>query len=189
MLGLRALSAPSQGSKAGKGGNNKKKGKGKGKSGSSCNQAVQRISITLRSCLSIVEVTSMSVSKKKKKKSFANPFKKGTCKNGHSCTFAHICVGCGRSKPFVERRCLTSKILRISEKVAEDSLPSSVSSAVPLVKPESGPKRVLLLASETVFESEARAALENQPRIKESSVCFELMYLDLTPVIDFFAVL
>ena len=79
--------------------------------------------------------------------------------------------------------------MRISEKVAEDPLPLSVSSAVPLVKPDSGSKRVLLLASETVLESKARAALDNQQRTRESSLLLELVYLDLTSILDFLAVL
>ena len=37
---------------------------------------------------------------------------------------------------------------------------------------------MLLLASETVCESEARAALENRQRGRESSTSFELVYLD-----------
>ena len=57
------------------------------------------------------------------------------------------------------------------------------------MKPDSGSKRVLLLASETVFESEARAALENQQRARESSVLLELVYSDLTSILDFLAVL
>ena len=65
----------------------------------------------------------------------------------------------------------------------------SASAAVPLVKPESGLKRVLLLASEAVFESEVRKALERQLRQEKCSTCFELVYLDLTSLIDFLAVL
>ena len=40
----------------------------------------------------------------------------------------------------------------------------SASSVVPVVKPDIRSQRVLLLASETVFESEARPALENRRR-------------------------
>ena len=65
----------------------------------------------------------------------------------------------------------------------EDSLPLSVSSVVLLVKPDMCSKRVLLLASETVFELEARAVLEDRRRGRESSFSFEL---DLTLCNNFF---
>ena len=49
-----------------------------------------------------------------------------------------------------------------------------------LVTPESGSKRVLLLASETALELEVRAALQNLQRDGESSIFFGLVYLDPT---------
>ena len=80
-------------------------------------------------------------------------------------------------------------VKRSSEQVAGDSLLLSASWGVPLVKPDIRSQRVLLLASETVFESEARAALENRQRGRESSASFELVCLDFTLCNDFFAVL
>ena len=72
-----------------------------------------------------------------------------------------------------------SRELRLSaEKVSEDSLPSAVSPAVPYLKPSNGTRRVLLLASESIFESEAKTASQNQQRVGESSVFFDLVYVD-----------
>ena len=53
-----------------------------------------------------------------------------------ACRLAHICVGCGGEKPYDECRCLVNKLnknssMRLSEQVAEDSLPLSASSVVP----------------------------------------------------------
>ena len=57
-----------------------------------------------------------------------------------------------------------------------------------MVKPEIEPKRVLLLAS-AVFESEVRAAFERQHQSNDLPLFFDLVYLDLTSNMDFFAVL
>ena len=54
--------------------------------------------------------------------------------------------------------------------------------------PESGTKRVVLLTSETALELEIRAVLQNQQRDGESSLFFELVYLDPTHA-DFLSVL
>ena len=43
---------------------------------------------------------------------------------------------------------------------------------------------MLLLASAAVFESEVREALDRQHRLGGCSTCFEVVYLDLTSVID-----
>ena len=48
-------------------------------------------------------------------------------------------------------------------------------------------KRVLLLASETALESEVRAALQNQQRDGESSLLFDLVYVDPALIDDFFS--
>ena len=49
-----------------------------------------------------------------------------------------------------------------------------------LQKPEIVPKRVLLLASEAIFESEVREALERQLQSRGSCTCVDQVYLDLT---------
>ena len=70
------------------------------------------------------------------------------------CKFAHICIGCGGSKPHDDCMCLSSKIPWVTsfpsaEKVKEDSLPSVVSP---------GSRRVFLLASEIIFESDSKGS-------------------------------
>ena len=62
---------------------------------------------------------------------------------------------------------------------------SAIPLVVPSVKPESGPKRVLLLASEAVFESEVRAALEREHQSGELPLFFDLVYLDFASDLDF----
>ena len=54
------------------------------------------------------------------------------------------------------------------------------------MKPEIGPKRVLLLATEAVFESEVMEALERQLQSERSATCVDLVYLDPTSPTDFF---
>ena len=79
-------------------------------------------------------------------------------------------------------------MLQTTEKNTEVASLFAVPPVVPLVKPEIELKRVLLLASEAVFESEVRAALERQHQSGEP-LFFDLVYLDLTSDLDFFAVL
>ena len=65
----------------------------------------------------------------------------------------------------------------------------SGSSVSPMVTPKSCTTRVLLLASESSLEVEVRAALQAQIREDDSSTFFELVYLDITLIADFFSIL
>ena len=60
---------------------------------------------------------------------------------------------------------------------------------IPCVKPSSAVRRVLLLASDSAFESEVREALESQQRGRDPPLFLQLVYLDLTHCVDFLAVL
>ena len=57
------------------------------------------------------------------------------------------------------------------------------------MKPEIAPKRVLLLATEAVFESEVREALKRQLQSERSATCIDLVYFDPTSLTDFLTVL
>ena len=94
MLALPAPSAPAQGSKVGTGGNNKKKGKGKGKSGSSSSAPSGTKDFNYMTKLPVDFRSNFRERFHKQELCYA--FQKGTCRNGHNCKFAHICVGCGR---------------------------------------------------------------------------------------------
>ena len=63
-----------------------------------------------------------------------------------------------------------------------------VSPVTPIVKPEGGQRRVLLLTSETALEAEVRDALRTRQQDGESFF-FELTYLDPALLFDFLAVL
>ena len=54
-----------------------------------------------------------------------------------------------------------------------------------MVNPEIEPKRVLLLTSDAIFESEVRAALEGQHQSRQFPLFFDMVYLDLTSDLDF----
>ena len=77
----------------------------------------------------------------------------------------------------------------LAEKPTDATSLSAVPPVLPSVKTEIEPKRVLLLASEAVFESEVRAALERQHRSGQLPLFFDLVYLDLTSDLDFCSVL
>ena len=64
-----------------------------------------------------------------------------------------------------------------------------VSPVTPIVKPEGGQRRVLLLTSETALEAEVRDALRIRLHEGDSAVFFELTYLDPALLLDFLAVL
>ena len=68
----------------------------------------------------------------------------------------------------------------------EDCPTLSGSSVSPMVIQKSCTTRVLLLASEPSFEVEVRAALQAQMRDDDSSTFFELVYLDITLIADFY---
>ena len=76
----------------------------------------------------------------------------------------------------------------ISLKVTGETLPSAGPVPIPCVKPDSSVRRVLLLASDSAFESEVREALDSATRTRASSY-FQFVYLDLTQCDDFLAVL
>ena len=59
----------------------------------------------------------------------------------------------------------------------------------PCVKPSSTVRRVLLLASDSAFESEVREALETQQQGRVPPLFFKLVYLDLTHCNDFLVIL
>ena len=61
----------------------------------------------------------------------------------------------------------------------------SVSPATPIVKPDGGQRRVLLLTSETALEAEVRDALRIRQQEMESGVFLELTYLDPAFLSDF----
>ena len=83
------------------------KSKGKGKSGSSSKAPsttkdfayLMNLPVNFRS----------SFHERFHKREICFPFQNGTCENGTSCKFAHICVSCGGFKPYDECKCLTNK--------------------------------------------------------------------------------
>ena len=64
-----------------------------------------------------------------------------------------------------------------------------VSPVTPIVKPEGGQRRVLLLTSETALEAEVRDALRIRQQEREPGLFFELTYLDPALLFDFLEVL
>ena len=60
------------------------------------------------------------------------------------------------------------------------------SSVSPTVTPKSCTSRVLLLESESSFQVEVRDALQAQLRADDPSIFFELVYLDITLLADFY---
>ena len=89
MLALPASSAPAQGQKGGRRGNNKRKSKGKGKGGSSSSTPS-----TTKDFAYLMPVNFRSnIHERFHKREICYPFQKVTCKNGTSCKFSHICVG------------------------------------------------------------------------------------------------
>ena len=67
--------------------------------------------------------------------------------------------------------------------------PMPVTPVTPIVKPEGGQSRVLLLTSETALEAEVRDALRTRQQDGESALFFEFTYLDPALLFDFLAVL
>ena len=61
-----------------------------------------------------------------------------------------------------------------------------VSPVIPIVKPKGGPRRVLLLTSETALEAEVQDALRTRHQEREPGFFFELTYLDPALLFDFF---
>ena len=59
-----------------------------------------------------------------------------------------------------------------TEKVTGETLPSAGPVPIPCVKPDSPVRHVLLLASDSAFESEVREALEMQQRGREPPLFF-----------------
>ena len=64
-----------------------------------------------------------------------------------------------------------------------------VSPVTPIVKPEGGQRRVLLLTSETALEAEVRDALRIRQQEREPGLFFELTYVDPALLFVFLAVL
>ena len=64
-----------------------------------------------------------------------------------------------------------------------------VSPVTPIVKPEGGQRRVLLLTSETALEAEVRDALRIRQQEREPGLFFEFTYMDPISISDFLAVL
>ena len=107
MLALSASSEPAQGQKGGRRNNNKKRSKGKRKGASS--SSTPSTAKDFAYLMSLPAAFRSNFHEKFHKREICFPFQKRTCKNGASCKFAHICVGCGCSKPYDECRCLTNK--------------------------------------------------------------------------------
>ena len=101
-LALPAPSAPARGSKGGKGGKNqKKRSKGQGKVGSGTKNFEYLMKLPVEFGENFHE--------RFHKKEICFNFQKKSCSHGN-CKWAHICVGCGGSKPYDECQCLSGKV-------------------------------------------------------------------------------
>ena len=60
-----------------------------------------------------------------------------------------------------------------------------VSPVIPIVMPKGGPRRVLLLTSETALEAEVQDALRIRQQEREPGLFFELTYVDPALLFDF----
>ena len=99
-LALPAPSGSSKGSKGGKGGKNqRKRSKGTGSSAPRTFEYLMKLPVAFRE----------NFHERFHKKEICFNFQKKTCTH-ESCKWAHICVGCGGSKPYDECLCLSGKV-------------------------------------------------------------------------------
>ena len=99
-LALPAPSGSSKGSKGGKGGKNqRKRSKGTGSSAPRTFEYLMKLPVAFRE----------NFHERFHKKEICFNFQKKTCTH-ENCKWAHICVGCGGSKPYDECLCLSGKV-------------------------------------------------------------------------------
>ena len=108
-LALPAPSAPARGQKGGKGGNNRmKRGKGQGKVGSSTSSQ-QSGPKNFEYLMKLPVEFRENFHEQFHKKEICFNFQKKACSH-QNCKWAHICIGCGGSKPYDDCQCLSGKV-------------------------------------------------------------------------------
>ena len=181
--------APSQGSKGGRGRNNRRKAKGAGNSGAPIQQSGNK---DFNFIMKLPVAFRQNFHERFHRKEICCSFQKNTCSTGN-CKFAHIVWAVVGPSLIMSAGALPTKsrasTLRSPEKTMEATPLSAVPAVFPSVKPEIEPKRVLLLASEAIFVSVVREPLERQLQLEGSSSYMDLLYLDPTSLTDFLAVL